>query len=175
MPRGIYREHMAELQQQLLKDGCYLVDLANQDPRDLARAASVAASSTRIDEEREEIMGPERVIDGYARAEHGTTHSWQPGQGQPLPQWVELDLGQPVAFNCVHVSFQTKDHAAESFQIEVWDGDRWQTAVEVTANKLRRRVICFDRRTSSKLRLVLTNAPEDVAVCQIRIYDDPLE
>ena len=174
-PRGIYQEHIGELQQQLLKDGCYLVDLANQDPRDLARCASVTASSTRIDEEREEIMGPERVIDGYARAEHGTTHSWRPGQGQPLPQWVELNLGQPTSFNSVHVSFQTKDHAAESFQIEIWDGDQWQMVVEVSANKMRRRVICFDRRTSSKVRLVLTNAPEDVAVCQVRIYDDPAE
>jgi len=45
-PRGIYHEHIAEVQQQLLKDGCYLIDLPNQDPRDLARTAKVTASST---------------------------------------------------------------------------------------------------------------------------------
>ncbi len=44
-PRGVYESHLVELQQQLLKDGCYLIDLPNQDPRDLALAAAVTASS----------------------------------------------------------------------------------------------------------------------------------
>jgi hypothetical protein len=44
-PRGVYQSYIADLQQQLLKDGCYLIDLPNQDPRDLARQARATASS----------------------------------------------------------------------------------------------------------------------------------
>ena len=44
-PRGLYQSHIAELQQQLLKDGCYLIDLPNADPKDLALGAKVTASS----------------------------------------------------------------------------------------------------------------------------------
>ncbi len=45
-PRGLYESYVDELQQQLLKDGCYLIDLPNHDPKDLARTASATASST---------------------------------------------------------------------------------------------------------------------------------
>ena len=46
-PRGIYQQYITQLQQQLLKDGAYLIDLPNRDPRDLARTARrVSASST---------------------------------------------------------------------------------------------------------------------------------
>ena len=44
-PRGVYQSYIADLQQQLLKDGCYLIDLPNRDPRDLARQATASASS----------------------------------------------------------------------------------------------------------------------------------
>ncbi len=45
-PRDIYKAHLGELQQSLLKDGCYLMGIANQDPGDLARRAQITASST---------------------------------------------------------------------------------------------------------------------------------
>jgi len=44
-PRGVYQEHLAELQQTLLRDGCYLMGVPNRDPEDLALGATVTASS----------------------------------------------------------------------------------------------------------------------------------
>ena len=44
-PRALGQNYIADLQQQLLKDGCYLIDLPNQDARDLARTARATASS----------------------------------------------------------------------------------------------------------------------------------
>ena len=35
-PRGVYRHHISELQQRLLKDGCYLIGVGNADFDDLA-------------------------------------------------------------------------------------------------------------------------------------------
>jgi hypothetical protein len=45
-PRVVGQNYITDLQQQLLKDGCYLIDLPNEDPRDLARTAKATASSS---------------------------------------------------------------------------------------------------------------------------------
>lgn len=44
-PKDIWRTHMRELQQTLLKHDCYIKDLSNEDPADLARIATVRVSS----------------------------------------------------------------------------------------------------------------------------------
>jgi hypothetical protein len=44
-PRGLYREHITELQQTLLKNDQYIPEVRNEDPLDLARQARVTASS----------------------------------------------------------------------------------------------------------------------------------
>lgn len=50
-PRGIYAEHLAEFQQTLLKHDQHIPGIVNEDPLDLARQATVTASSTaRYDE-----------------------------------------------------------------------------------------------------------------------------
>lgn len=158
-----------ELQQQLLKDGCYEISLPNRDPNDLARIATVTASSAMPQ------MESQHIIDGYTRIENGDRHAWQPLPLGPLPQWVELSFGKDVSFNCAHVAFQTKNHATDSFRIEVLTGDEWQTVATITGNTQRRRVIWFDRTTSPKLRLVLTKARDTMAVCEVRVYDEPTE
>lgn len=45
-PRDIYREHIQELQQTLLKYDQTIPGIKNEDPKDLSRGASVTASST---------------------------------------------------------------------------------------------------------------------------------
>ncbi len=45
-PRQLGQQRIAELQQRLLKDDQYIPELRNEDPRDLARGARLAASST---------------------------------------------------------------------------------------------------------------------------------
>lgn len=47
-PRDIYRRHIPELQQQILKQGAYIVNIKNEDRDDLARAATVSASSSKV-------------------------------------------------------------------------------------------------------------------------------
>lgn len=49
-PRQLYHNHISELQQTLLKHDQYIPGLRNQDPKDLARRASVTASSTATGE-----------------------------------------------------------------------------------------------------------------------------
>jgi hypothetical protein len=44
-PRQLVPERMSEVQQQLVKDGCYIIEMPNTDPTDLARGATITASS----------------------------------------------------------------------------------------------------------------------------------
>jgi hypothetical protein len=47
-PRAVYENHIHELQQQLLKDDCYIVGLKNEDAADVARGSKVKASSEAV-------------------------------------------------------------------------------------------------------------------------------
>jgi hypothetical protein len=324
-PRGVYQNYIADLQQQLLRDGCYLIDLPNQDPRDLARTARVTASSQappiqivmrranlhpmgndravmfkadrarlssiwlqlqsenrqpteltlrlchatrahdfdgaqelaaakatlpgrtqgwirfdlnatlkagqfyyvwlpktagvswslfdvappdttrayrtpkgwtstgeaymfRLDAPADkrtleafagpqpppaDMFAPAHVVDGFARAVRGTPHAWRPDPRQPLPQWVELDLGKPARFNTVHVSFQSKEMRADDFRLEAFDAGQWRTVAKVVDNPERRRVLSFPPLAAQRLRLVLLKAKPDAGVCEIRVYDEP--
>jgi len=44
-PRGVARKHIHEVQQALLKDDAFILDLPNDDPDDIARKADAAATS----------------------------------------------------------------------------------------------------------------------------------
>jgi hypothetical protein len=45
-PRALRADHIGELQQQLLKDDCYIIGMRNEDPDDLALSATVVASGS---------------------------------------------------------------------------------------------------------------------------------
>jgi len=163
--QGMALDDHVTLQQQLLKDGCHIIDLPNADQRDLARGARVSTSSEAAD------APAGKIIDGFARFEHGDAHSWRPAESTALPQWIELDLGEERAISSVHVTFQTRALAARAFRIEAWDEGRWETVAEVAGNEQRRRVLPLERVTCSRVRIVFTEAPADFAVCQVRVYD----
>jgi hypothetical protein len=168
-PRELGRSHIGELQQLLLKGGCYLVDLPNRDPRDLALAATASASSEASGAGGAKMKASD-AIDGFARvtAEHGPS-AWLADKSRPGPHWIELSWPEPKRFNVVHVTYFTRDLAPSRFQIEAFVNDAW-VRVAAPQQKLRRHVLAIDRTTAAKLRLVL---PEPAGVCEIRVYDEP--
>jgi hypothetical protein len=119
------------------------------------------------------MFAPANVTRGFARAIRGWPNAWRPDPKRPLPQWIELDFGQPVRFNSVHVAFQSQVMRAEDFRLEVPLEQGWRTLAEVSDNTQRRRVIPLPPTTASKLRLVLTKVRDDMGVCEIRVYDEP--
>lgn len=168
-PRTVGREHLAQLQQQLLKDGAYLIDLPNRDPRDLARQAVVSASSEG-ESAKGYKMPAASVIDGYARAIGDEPHAWSPAKKAAGPHWVELSWPQEQTFNTVHVVFQTVSLAPKRFVVEAWQRGVWKPLAEVTDNRHRRHVLGLDRVSASKLRVVVE---EPRGICEIRVYDEP--
>ena len=164
-PRGVYEKHLERLQQRLLKDGAWLIDLPNRDPRDLARKAKAAASS--------ESTPAANAIDGHARAEGGSTHAWAPAADAAAPHWLALAWDEPQAFNVVHVTFLMPRHVPKHFAVQVAEGDAWRTVAEVGRTRHRRHTLAFGRVTAARLRLVLDGPAARVAVCEVRVYDEP--
>jgi hypothetical protein len=173
MPRGIYEHHIKRLQQRLLKEGAHIIALRADDPADLARQATLTASSRRIGPSGE-VMAAANVTDGYARAVgeglDAVTHAWAADPDAAGPHWVALAWESPVWWNVVHVTFQTVERAPRQFAVEAWDDGTWQPLVEVTENRHRRHVLGLDRQSASRLRVVLE---EPAAICEIRVYDEP--
>jgi hypothetical protein len=171
-PRGIYEKYLEELQQQLLKDGAYLIDLPNRDPRDLARQATISASS-QCRRASGEVMRAEQVIDGFARAAGGKTHAWGPEPGDREP-WVQLSWDQPQKFNMVHLTFLTAAYAPRRFAIQAWGDSTWKTLAEVTQNRRRRHVIGLDQASTAKLRvMLLESVASETGTCEVRVYQEP--
>jgi hypothetical protein len=97
---------LARLQQRLLRDDAFLPGLRNEDPFDLARTATVTASS-------ETLRGPARqVTDGVTRElfpalgpwADGATHRWE---STGLSAWIELSWAVPQSLGEIHLTFDS--------------------------------------------------------------------
>lgn len=172
-PRGISENHLHTLQQQLLKEGAHLIELKSDDPADLARRATVTASS-RQTRPNGEVMAAANVVNGHARAIgeglDAVTNAWAPDPDALGPHWIQLAWEEPISWNVVHVVFQTVRRVPRQFAIEAWRQDAWQPLLSVGENRHRRHVLGLDRVRASKLRVVLD---EPVPICEIRVYDEP--
>ena len=168
VPRLLGTDHIEALQQQLLKEGAYLIGKAYDDPDNLARKADVTASS--VGSYEGERMSPDNVTDGFSRLDRGDLHAWLPKEESSGPDWVELSWDRPVTLNTVHVYFQTRDWAPIRFRVEAWKGDGWKNLTEVRQNRHRRHLLGLDRVTTTKLRIVES---EPCGICAVRVYDEP--
>lgn len=97
-PRGI-ASHMEELQQQLLKDDCYLPGYHNTDARDLALKAAVSASSER------QGFPCADVVSGVSREEGGQANRWESDGIAPEGETLTLTLREPAKVSQVRLTF----------------------------------------------------------------------
>lgn len=165
-PRGVYKNYIDELQQTLLKDGCYLPTFKNADKDDLALRARVTASSSRKE------MLPEKVNNGWNRVVGKDQNAWAPAADGPAPHWIQLQFAEPTQVNSAHVTFQARRSRANDFSIEAWTEGAWKRVARIRDNKARRRVVSFAPVKTNKIRLVVTDASEKFGICEIRLYDE---
>ena len=149
-PRSIYQNHISELQQQLLKDGCYLIGVKNKDTADLALSASTKHRS---------------IIDGWNRKVKGVS-SAVPWRAQP----VSLTLNKKTSLSSIHLSLQNRFQSAV-FDVECLVDNEW---VKVASNpgkeKQRRYVFNFSPIETKKVRFVLKKSSGPVEINEVRIY-----
>ncbi|MHC4756313.1 MAG: FAD-dependent oxidoreductase [Planctomycetota bacterium] len=165
-PRQVYRNHISELQQALLKDGCYLPGVKNADDNDIALKAIVTASTFK------EGMKPQKIVNGWNRPVNQDPSAWSPAANTSTAQWIQLALPHPVTINSLHVTFLSLKDIAEDFSIEASINGIWQGIARITDNTLRRRVISFKPIQTDKIRLVITKTSGRIAVCEIRLYNE---
>jgi hypothetical protein len=120
---------VGKVQQQLLKDDCYLLGVRNEDPADLVRAATAITASSALPE-----AGPELVRSGQTRSVHGNApeepasphlaspirapanravpglHRWKSDPARGLPAWVEIRWSKAVPIREVILVFDTGLH-----------------------------------------------------------------
>lgn len=159
-PRGVYREHLAELQQRLLRDGCFIPGVPNRDPLDLALKAVATASSSA------EGAEPANAINGWNRVVGKSRNAWAPAPQQPPPHWIQLALPEPAALSEIHLTFEKQ---GADCRLEVRQGGAWQPVAEVRARSERRRVVKVDTALADAIRVV-ADGDAAIGVCEIRAY-----
>ncbi|MBQ8869118.1 MAG: FAD-dependent oxidoreductase [Oscillospiraceae bacterium] len=94
--------NIKELQQNLLRDDCYLPLLTNEDSNDLARTSKIVASS------EEEGFCAENLVNGITRKIDGASNVWH---SKPLkdeqPETVLLSLKKKSTVNTVQLVFDS--------------------------------------------------------------------
>jgi hypothetical protein len=93
------RENMDGLQQELLKNDCYIPGVTNHDDKDLARNAVVSAGS--------EKKGFEAalVLNGKTRPDEGGSNEWQSEELKDAGDWINLKLAKPEQIHQVRLTF----------------------------------------------------------------------
>lgn len=93
--------NMRELQQTLIKDDCYLPELVNEDPHDLARHAKLSASD-------EMPSAPaSNILSGTTRRIDGNSHQWCAPMNTGNPPWLRLDWEHTVSVEGIQITFDS--------------------------------------------------------------------
>ncbi|MDF7825172.1 FAD-dependent oxidoreductase [Pontiellaceae bacterium B12227] len=186
-PRGIYQNHIYALQQQLIKNDMWLLEMRNEDPNDLALMASVSASS-----EKSALFSAQHVINGVTRVIDDEMNMWASDPEQALPQWLELDFGSKKKVNSVYLTIDTdvndakratwewKDsermppEAVRDYQVQVLKGKKWITVADVKDNYQRRRIHRFQTLETSHVRILITasNGDPSARIYEVRAYNE---
>lgn len=183
------KENVSALQQALLKDDAWLLNVPNADPADLARKAKVSATSAN--------QPAGNVVDGVAR---DLKSSWGPWSSDSVHRWesaslpatLSLEFPAPAKVSEVHVTFDT--NFEKELILSMSDHHTWKSAprraqpetvkayrilvdgkvvAEESANFLRKRVHVLSAPVVGKkleLEVVATHGAPAARVYEIRAY-----
>jgi hypothetical protein len=187
------------IQQQLLKDDCYLIGARNDDDRDLVRCASdIIASSAQVRAEPELVRsGRTRTVGCVPsdRARSGTER-WMSDPGRGFPAWLEIRWAAPVSVREIRLILDTGLHrlltlsqadgytqkmlwgrpqpeTVRDYVLSLRTAAGWHDVVTVEGNYQRRRVHRFDEcRIITALRITVTdtNGLDHARILEVRAY-----
>jgi hypothetical protein len=189
LPRAI-EDKIEQLQQQLLRDDCYIPGFYNQDPLDLARSASVYASSCC------ENTTPESVINGVSRNENNRINYWESDGIAEDGETLTIKLQSPSKVGQVRLTFDsnlnrpTKITLSEKRRAEQQVGvpvelvkdyqvilslDGKPVAKQTVAdNYQRHNIIRFEQQPvcdQVTVRIIKTNGYPNARVFEVRVYE----
>lgn len=127
----------------------------------------------------------QHVVDGVTRIVGFDTHLWVSDPDVALPQWIKLEWPEPVEINEVRLTFDTNfnrrdpmgpvpPELVKSYQVEAFDGSRWQEVAVERENVMRLRSHIFERVRCSQLRvrIISTHGAPSARIFEIRAYNN---
>jgi hypothetical protein len=190
---------LRRIQQQLLKDDCFIPGLRNDDAQDLVRCAeSITASSSQNGADAEQVRsGITRTVKKLppARA-HPGLHRWMSDPARGLPAWLEIRWARAVALREVVLIFDTGLHrlltlsqadgytrkmlwgrpqpeTVRDYTLAIETRDGWREVVRTRDNHQRRSAHRFDKsETTTALRITVTatNGLDHARIVEVRAY-----
>lgn len=179
---------LREFQQQLLKDDQPLISIKNEDPEDLARTATISASSETAE------GSAKNVIDGVNRnIGDGESHQWQASLKNGSP-WIELKWEQPQHIRLIQITFDSglerllfltgeivnyrrqirsaQPELVADYSIEAEQDGKWRQLVDVRGSfvRLRRHWIHPIRTAKLRIKVARTQGDELARIFEIRCY-----
>lgn len=183
-------EDIAELQQELLKDDCYIPGIKNEDSRDLARTATIKASSALLD------SPPENVINGITRNEEGKVNVWESNGISEKGEILTLTLNEVAGVAQVRLSFDSNlnrplkitlsakriaeqqvgvpTELVKNFSVRLVRNGEVIADQTVTDNHQRHVVVNFEKAYACdkvEIHVTETNGWRNVKIFEVRVYD----
>ena len=178
---------LRQIQEQLLRDDCYLVEMAADDPSDLARQAVICASSWIAGGE------PAQVTNGITRRLAGSENMWISEAG--WPQSLSLTWSKPQTISLVELTLDTGLHrelrlsmselianrsirgpqpeTLRDFNLRLYQGDRMVAERQIRGNYQRKlRIRLDDQVSGDRLELEALAAWEvdHARLFEVRVY-----
>lgn len=127
-PKGV-GEHIKQLQQELLKDDCYIPHIKNEDENDLALTAKIFASS--------EQKGFEavNVINGVARTVGESSNLYMSDGISKDGETLTIDFGRVIDLKQLHIKFDSNLSSEIEISINPWVTNRQEASLPSTLVK----------------------------------------
>ncbi len=189
LPRDIGKK-IDQLQQRLLRDDCYIPGLTNTDPMDIARTATVHASS------QIRKGSPEAVINGVSRNEEGRINCWESSGIAEEGELLTLALQAPSKVGQVRITFDSNlnrpikitmsakrmaeqqigvpAELVRDYQVILSLGGKPVAQQVVTGNYQRQNILYFKQRPvcdQVTIRVTATNSYPNAKIFEVRVYD----
>ena len=174
-------KNIKEIQQLLLRNGCYIPNVKNEDPLDLAQKATVIS----------DFGIPQNVINGISRPEGDNSNMWEaPISENPYLSLsfekaqgikeidITLDSNLSVEimpslskWHHVRQAYSVPDTILKDFTVEAFCGDESVFKKEIYDNYQRRVIINADVSCNKiVITPTATRGCENARICEVRIY-----
>lgn len=186
-PKEVGQAYIKELQQTLLKNDCFIPGFCNEDEKDLARYASVKATSET------ENGKAKNVINGISRAVGDDSNCWISGSLN-TPQTLTLTLPRLSFVNQVRLTFDTDlsheiqptliknvrdrqvkglpHELVKEYAVRLMQGDTVVAEKEIEKNGQRLNILEFENVQCDAIQITVkaTHGCDEARIFEVRVY-----
>ncbi|MEM6801147.1 MAG: FAD-dependent oxidoreductase [Bacteroidota bacterium] len=185
-PRELGKKHIADLQEQLLRDDAFIPNRAARDPKDLVKKANLIFASTTS-------SGDAKLLtDGISRDYHGKAHHWK---SEGLPAEIQVEWEDRIRISKIEIkcdsnvkrnimlrrdSLENKAYGTQvppellkTAELEVRVKGKWKKLAALEYNRTRLIKFSFDPVETTAIRILLleTYGASDVKLFEVRCYE----